>query len=69
MKVNITLKTTSLYQQLDTCSHPCMMCIVTAVTGISESDISEDDFPDHVKRMHQDRDQKFEVEYIVSIFS
>ena len=54
-------------QQLDTCSHPYMMCIVTAVTGIS--DISEDDFPDHVKEMHQDRDQKFEVEYKVSTIS
>ena len=41
--------------------------IVTAGTGIS--DISEDDFPDHVKEMHQDRDQKFEVEYKVSTSS
>ena len=40
-----------------------MMYIVTAETGIS--DISEDDFPDHVKQMHQDRDQKFVVEYKV----
>ena len=53
--------------QLDTCSHLHMMYIVTAVTGIN--DIREDDFPDHVKEMHQDRDQKFEVEYKVSTFS
>ena len=33
---------------------------------IGLSNIREDDFPDHVKEMHQDRDQKFEVEYKVS---
>ena len=53
--------------QLDTCSHLHMMYIVTAETGIN--DIREDDFPDHVKEIHQDRDQKFEVEYKVSTFS
>ena len=49
-----------------------MMYIVTAETGLSETginDIPEDDFPDHVKEMHQDRDQKFEVEYKVGTFS
>ena len=39
----------------------------SAVTNCS--DIREDDFPDHVKEMHQDRDQKFEVEYKVSTSS
>ena len=34
------------------------------VVGLSN--ICEDDFPDHVKEMHQDRDQKFEMEYKVS---
>ena len=43
------------------------ICFVIAVTGIN--DICEDDFPDHVKVMHQDRDQKFEVEYKVSTSS
>ena len=57
----------SFLQKLGTCSHLHMMYIVTAETGIN--DIPEDDFPDHVKEMHQDRDQKFEVEYKVSTFS
>ena len=30
------------------------------------NDIHEDDFPDHVKEMYQDRDHKFELEYKVS---
>ena len=30
------------------------------------NDIHEDDFPDHVKQMHQERDDKFELEYKVS---
>ena len=30
------------------------------------NDIHEDDFPDHVKQMHQERDHKFELEYKVS---
>ena len=33
------------------------------VTGYN--DIHEDNFPDHVKLMHQDRDHKFELEYEV----
>ena len=33
------------------------------VTGYN--DIHEDDFPNHVKMMHQDRDNKFELEYEV----
>ena len=33
------------------------------VTGYN--DIYEDDFPNHVKMMHQDRDNKFELEYEV----
>ena len=32
----------------------------TVVTGCN--DIHEDDFPDHVKQMHQERDHKFELE-------
>ena len=52
------------HSNIGTCYHLCTMYIVTAETGIS--DIPEDDFPDHVKEMHQDRDQKFEVEYKVS---
>ena len=36
----------------------------TLVTGCN--DIYEDDFPDHVKQMHQDKDHKFELEYKVS---
>ena len=31
------------------------------------NDIHEDDFPDHVKQMHQERDHKFELEYKVSL--
>ena len=57
----------SFLQQLDTCCHLHIMYIVTAETGINN--ISEDNFPDHVKEMHQDRDQKFEVEYKVSTSS
>ena len=30
-------------------------------------DIHEDDFPNHVKEMHQDRDKKIEIEYKVRI--
>ena len=40
------------------------MYTYTKVTG--RNDIHEDDFPDHVKQMHQDRDHKFELEYKVS---
>ena len=40
------------------------MVTCTAVTG--RNDIPEADFPDHVKQMHLDRDQKLELEYRVS---
>ena len=40
------------------------MITCTAVTG--RNDIPEADFPDHVKQMHLDRDQKLELEYRVS---
>ena len=37
--------------------------VIDVVTG--HNDIHEDDFPDHVKMMHRDRDNKFELEYEV----
>ena len=42
----------------------CLIYSYTIVTG--RNDIHEDDFPDHVKQMHQDRGHKFELEYKVS---
>ena len=36
----------------------------TAVTG--RNGIPEAEFPEHVKQMHQDKDQKLELEYKVS---
>ena len=49
---------------LITFSMICLVYSYTLVTG--RNDIHEDDFPDHVKQMHQDRDRKFELEYKVS---
>ena len=54
----------TFYQQLSTVFISMDFSAVTSC-----SDIREDDFPDHVKEMHQDRDQKFEVEYKVSTSS
>ena len=39
-------------------------CIYTVVTG--RNDVHEDDFPDIVKQMHEERDRQFELEYRVS---
>ena len=71
MKVNITLKIIQTQVPPPRVKYMFSflhnICFVIAVTGIS--DICEDDFPDHVKEMHQDRDKKFEVEYKVSTSS
>ena len=35
-------------------------------TVTSRNDVHEDDFPDLVKQMHEERDRQFELEYRVS---
>ena len=54
----------TFYQQL-----PSVFISMDFSAVTSCNDIPEDDFPDHVKEMHQDRDQKFEMEYKVSTSS
>ena len=45
----------------------CIMYIVYT-TVMARNNIPVVQFPDHVTQMHQDRDRKFEIEYLVSKF-
>ena len=54
------------------CCVICAMLVLCQIASIStvtaRNDIPVVQFPDHVTQMHQDRDRKFEIEYLVSKF-
>ena len=53
-----------IYHNLILHLHGLIDHLYTTVTG--RNDVHEDDFPDLVKQMHEERDRQFELEYRVS---